>query len=119
MHPEPVALLRFLLRGSQDRFPLVAEDLLDLPKEPGIVPEGFGFTPNLLWPALSRKRQAVWLVPTEDFKRASMERHNKPSSQGQGERSRESDNEPLSSRYDAGRGGHFSGCIPRPDGIRG
>jgi hypothetical protein len=79
VHPEPEELLRFLLRSFQDRFPLVVEDLLDLPREPGIVAEGFGFTPDILWPVLSSRRQAVWLVPTEDFKRASMERRNKPS----------------------------------------
>jgi len=44
-----------------------------------IVAEGFGFTPELLSPILSSKRQAIWLVPTEDFKWASMERRNKPS----------------------------------------
>jgi len=73
VHPEPEDLLQFVLRGFQDRFPLVVEDLLDLPKEPMIVAEGFGFTPELLSPILSSKRQAIWLVPTEDFKWASME----------------------------------------------
>lgn len=79
VHPEPEDLLQFVLQGFQDRFPLVVEDLLDLPKEPMIVAEGFGFTPELLLPILSSKRQAVWLVPTEGFKRASMERRGKPS----------------------------------------
>jgi 2-phosphoglycerate kinase len=79
VHPEPEDLLQFVLRGFQDRFPLVVKDLLDLPKEPMIVAEGFGFTPELLSPILSSKRQAIWLVPTEDFKWASMERRNKPS----------------------------------------
>jgi 2-phosphoglycerate kinase len=79
VHPEPEDLLQFVLRGFRDRFPLVVEDLLDLPKEPMIVAEGFGLTPELLSPILSSKRQAVWLVPTEDFKWASMERRNKPS----------------------------------------
>jgi len=79
VHPEPEDLLQFALRGFEDRFPLVVEDLLDMPREPVIVAEGFGFTPELLSPILSSKRQAVWLVPTEDFKRASMERRNKPS----------------------------------------
>lgn len=79
VHPDPEDLLQFVLQGFQDRFPLVVEDLLDLPKEPMIVAEGFGFTPELLLPVLSSKRQAVWLVPTEDFKRASMKRRGKPS----------------------------------------
>jgi 2-phosphoglycerate kinase len=79
VHPEPEDLLQRVVRGFQDRFPLVVKDLLDLPKEPMIVAEGFGFTPELLSPVLSSKHQAIWLVPTKDFKRASMERRNKPS----------------------------------------
>ena len=79
VHPEPEDLLQFVLRGFQDRFPLVVEDLLDLPKEPMIVAEGFGFTPEILSPILSSKGQAIWLVPTEEFKWASMKRRNKPS----------------------------------------
>jgi len=83
VHPEPEDLLAFLLRGFQDRFPLVIEDLLEAPREPAILAEGFGFMPDLLWPVLSSRRQAAWLVPTEDFKRASMERRNKPSFKNQ------------------------------------
>lgn len=81
--PEPEDLLQFLLRSFQDRFPLVVKSLLDLPKEPMIVAEGFGFTPELLFPILSSVRQAVWFVPSEDFKWASMERRNKPSFKGE------------------------------------
>jgi len=44
-----------------------------------VLAEGFGFTPELLSPVLSNKRQAIWLVPTEEFKRESMKRRNKPS----------------------------------------
>jgi hypothetical protein len=79
VHPEPRDLLRFLFGSFRDRFPLVVEDLLGLPKEPMILAEGFGLTPELLHPVLSSKRQAVWLVPTSEFKRASMERRDKPS----------------------------------------
>jgi len=79
VRPEPEDLLQFLLRGFQDRFPLVVKDLLDLSREPMIVAEGFGLTPELLSPVLSNKRQAIWLVPTEEFKWASMKRRNKPS----------------------------------------
>ena len=79
VHPEPEGLLQFVLRGFQDRFPLVIEDLLALPREPMIVAEGFGLTPALLSPVLSSKHQAIWLVPTEEFKRISMKRRHKPS----------------------------------------
>jgi len=44
-----------------------------------VVAEGFGLTPELLSPVLSSKRQAIWLVPTEEFKWESMKRRNKPS----------------------------------------
>jgi len=79
VHPEPEDLLQFVLRGFRDRFPLVVEDLLALSREPMVVAEGFGLTPELLSPVLSSKRQAIWLVPTEEFKWESMKRRNKPS----------------------------------------
>jgi 2-phosphoglycerate kinase len=77
--PEPEDLLAFLLQGFIDRFPLVMEDLLAMPKSPMIVAEGFGLTPELLSPVLSSLQQAIWLVPTETFKWESMRRRNKPS----------------------------------------
>lgn len=44
-----------------------------------IVAEGFGLTAELLSPALSSMRQAIWLVSTTEFKWSSMKRHDKPS----------------------------------------
>mgnify|MGYP001825371936 CR=1 FL=1 len=79
VRPEPADLLRFTLQAFQDRFPLVVEDLLALPGEPMLVAEGHGLTPELISPVLSSERQAIWLVPTEEFKWASMKRRNKPS----------------------------------------
>ena len=79
VHPEPKDLFRFVWEGFRHRFPLVVQDLLDLPAEPMMVVEGFGLTPELVSRVISNSRQAVWLVPTEEFKRASMERRGKPS----------------------------------------
>jgi shikimate kinase len=79
VHPEPEELLQFTLQAFRDRFPLVVEDLLALPREPMVVAEGHGLTPELLCPMLSSKHQAIWLVPTEAFKWASMKRRHKPS----------------------------------------
>ena len=76
VRPEPEELFHRLLQAFQDRFPLVVEELLGMPKEPLVVAEGFGFTPELLSPVLSSSRQAIWLVPTEDFKRSSMASRN-------------------------------------------
>ncbi len=77
--PTPEALLRRDLRSFRDRWPLVVEDLLALPTEPLVVAEGDGLTPDLVAPVLASARQAIWLVPTEGFKAASMRRRNKPS----------------------------------------
>ena len=79
VRPDPEDQVQWLMQAFRDRFPLVVKDLLDLPKRPMIVAEGFGLTPEFLSPVLSSKRQAIWLVPTEEFKWASMKRRNKPS----------------------------------------
>ena len=79
VRPEPEDLVSWHMQGFRDRFPLVIEDLLAFPREPMVVAEGFGLLPELLSPVLSSARQAIWLVPTEDFKWASMKRRNKPS----------------------------------------
>jgi adenylate kinase family enzyme len=77
--PQPQELLQRSLQSFRDRFPLVIEDLLALPREHGILAEGFGLVPELLAPLLSSSTQAIWLVPTEGFKRDSMRRRGKPS----------------------------------------
>jgi adenylate kinase family enzyme len=79
VQPEPKALFQRVLQTFHDRFPLVIEDLLTLPQEPAILAEGFGFTPELLSPVLSNPHQAIWLVPTAQFKWVSLIRRNKPS----------------------------------------
>jgi len=79
VHPEPDELFRRSLQSFQDRFPLLLEELVSLPLERGIVVEGFGLLPELLTPILSYPRQALWLMPTESFKRDSMTRRGKPS----------------------------------------
>jgi len=83
VQPEPQDLLAFVLQSFQDRFPLVVEDLLALPREPKILAEGYGLTPELLSPILSSKHQAVWLIPTAAFKWESMQRRGKPSFRNQ------------------------------------
>jgi 2-phosphoglycerate kinase len=77
--PEPEELFQRSLQSFRDRFPLLIEDLIALPRHPGIIVEGFGLLPELLAPLLSRPTQAVWLVPTPAFKQASMARRSKPS----------------------------------------
>jgi shikimate kinase len=79
VQPEPDELLQFTLQAFRDRFPLVIEELTVLPTEPIIVVEGHGLIPELVVPFLSSKHHAIWLVPSEEFKLASLKRRNKPS----------------------------------------
>jgi hypothetical protein len=54
-------------------FDLVLDDLLALPPDPPVLAEGFSLLPRLVAPLLSRPRQAVWLLPTPEFRRAAFE----------------------------------------------
>lgn len=54
-------------------FGLIVEDLLALPREPGVVVEGFRLLPHLVRPLLATAGHAVWLVPTTDFRRAAFD----------------------------------------------
>ena len=49
-------------------FELIVEDLLRLPREPGITVEGFRLLPRLVQPLLSSPAHAVWLLPTPEFR---------------------------------------------------
>lgn len=62
-----------------ERVSLAVEDLLALPVGRAVIAEGAGFFPDVVTPLLSHSRQAVWLVPTEGFKRASHARRGKAS----------------------------------------
>lgn len=79
IHPTPKMMFDYLLVVFPHRFPLVIENLLEMPKDKPIIVEGFGLLPELVHPVLSSRHQAIWLVPTEKFKWESMERRGKPS----------------------------------------
>lgn len=53
-----------------EAFSMIIEDLLCLPREPGVIAEGFRLLPRLLKPLLSVPAQAVWLLPTPAFREA-------------------------------------------------
>lgn len=55
-------------------FSLIIEDILRLPKEPGVIVEGFRLLPHLVQPLLAEPRHAVWLLPTPEFRQAVFER---------------------------------------------
>ncbi|TDD53247.1 hypothetical protein E1286_07415 [Nonomuraea terrae] len=52
-------------------FGLIVDDLLRLPREPGVVVEGFRLLPRLVKPLLAMPGHAVWLLPSPDFRRAA------------------------------------------------
>jgi len=55
-------------------FNMIIEDLLRLPREPGVIAEGFRLLPRLVKPLLSVSTNAVWLLPTPGFRQAIVER---------------------------------------------
>jgi hypothetical protein len=54
-------------------FGLIVEDLLRLPREPGVIVEGFRLLPDLVKPLLAAPSHAVWLLPTPDFRQAALD----------------------------------------------
>ena len=67
----PEAMLDTFHWFQGEGFDLVIEDLLRLPESPGVVVEGFRLLPGLVRPYLSGPGQAVWLLPTPEFREAA------------------------------------------------
>ncbi|WP_327101267.1 AAA family ATPase [Nocardia vinacea] len=55
-------------------FDFIAEDLLGLSTETGVIAEGFRLLPRLVEPLLTTVDHSVWLLPTPEFRRASFDR---------------------------------------------
>jgi hypothetical protein len=69
----PEVMLETFHGFQGEGFDLVIDDLLALPPDPPVLAEGFSLLPHLVAPLLSRPRQAVWLLPTPEFRRAAFE----------------------------------------------
>ena len=54
-------------------FNLIVEDLLQLPRDRGVIVEGFRLLPHLVKPLLEVPNRAVWLLPTPEFREAVIE----------------------------------------------
>ncbi|MGH6955208.1 MAG: hypothetical protein ACREEW_00925 [Caulobacteraceae bacterium] len=76
----PERLLAHTLQTFADRFPLILEDARRLARRgrPVLV-EGWDLLPDLVAPHIDDPRRAIWLLPSEAFKRRSWERRAKPS----------------------------------------
>lgn len=70
----PTAMFETFHWFQGEGFDLILEDLLALPEKPPIVAEGFRLLPRLVAPLLSLPKQAVWLVPTPEFRRVAFAR---------------------------------------------
>ncbi|HET8806260.1 MAG TPA: hypothetical protein VFM47_07310 [Gaiellales bacterium] len=69
----PAVMLETFHGFQGEGFRLVLEDLRALPADPPVLAEGFSLLPRLVAPLLSRPRQAVWLLPTPEFRRTAFE----------------------------------------------
>ena len=69
----PKAMLETFHWFRGEGFDLIIEDLLRLPRETGVIVEGFRLLPNLVKPLLSVPNRAVWLLPTPDFRQVIIE----------------------------------------------
>jgi hypothetical protein len=56
-----------------EAFDLIVEDLLALPRDRPVLAEGFRLLPDLVQPLLTAPSQAVWILPTPEFRRAAFE----------------------------------------------
>jgi len=66
----PKILLETFHWFQGEGFDLIIEDILGLPREPGVIVEGFRLLPRLIKPLLSVPAHAVWLLPTPAFRQA-------------------------------------------------
>jgi len=74
VHRSPETMLETFHWFRGEGFGLILEDLLRLPREPGVIVEGFRLLPRLVEPLLSVPARAVWLLPTPGFRQAVFER---------------------------------------------
>lgn len=72
VHQSPETMLATFHWFRGEGFDLIVEDLLALPADRGVIVEGFRLLPSLVKPLLASVDQAVWLLPTPDFRHAAI-----------------------------------------------
>ncbi len=68
---EPDRLAHLARDVWEERIDLVCDDIAALDVDGPVVAEGPGFFPKVLESLLSRRNQAIWLIPTAEFKRTA------------------------------------------------
>jgi hypothetical protein len=67
----PEAMLETFHWFRGEGFGLIVDDLLRLPRDHGVIAEGFRLLPHRVRPLLALPGHAVWLLPTPEFRRAA------------------------------------------------
>ncbi|WP_242902835.1 hypothetical protein [Actinomadura terrae] len=73
VHRSPETMLATFHWFRGEGFGLIVEDLLRLPKGEGVIVEGFRLLPRLVQPLLAGEGNAVWLLPTPEFRWAAFD----------------------------------------------
>lgn len=73
--PEEIA--RHTFETFAETFSVKLAEIVEMTKPSPVIAEGFAFTPKLVAPLISSVHQAIWLIPTEEFKRDSFQRRGK------------------------------------------
>ena len=66
----PEAMLETFHWFRGEGFNMIVEDILNLPRQSGVVVDGFRLLPHLVKPLLVDHSHAVWLIPTPEFREA-------------------------------------------------
>lgn len=74
LHRSPATMLDTFHWFRGEAFDLIVDDILALPGDTGVIVEGFRLLPRLVQPLLTNRSQAVWLLPTADFRVAALQR---------------------------------------------
>lgn len=78
VQPTPQQLFEQILVTNAERFPMICDDLRLMPSQPPVLAEGPRLFPQLVLSVLTSVQQAIWLLPTDEFIRASQEQRDKP-----------------------------------------
>ncbi|KGX87133.1 hypothetical protein [Pontibacillus marinus] len=77
LHTSKENLLSWAHQSFNGRFPYVLRDLSKYQTSSTILAEGFGLTPELVFPYLDHPKDAVWIISSEEKKREMMLKRNK------------------------------------------
>ena len=74
VHRSPTIMLETFHWFQGEGFSMIIEDLVRLSGATGVIVEGLRLLPRLVEPLMRARGQAVWLLPSPDFRRAVFER---------------------------------------------